>query len=111
MPGGAVHEVDESHGGGLIEVTRGDALDVRLAENATTGFRWRIEGAGAPVVELEDDRTSPGSTGRPGEGGSRRLRFRAAAAGSAKLELAYARRVPADAQPAKKFVLRVRVRP
>ena len=111
MPGGTVHEVDESQSNELLEMVRGDLLDVHLTENATTGFRWRIEGAGSPVVELEHDRTVPGSNARPGGGGSRRLRFRAAAAGRTRIELVYARRVPADAQPAKKFVLRVRVLP
>jgi inhibitor of cysteine peptidase len=107
----AVHEVDESQSNALLEVACGDAVEVRLTENATTGFRWRIKAAGSPALDLEDDRTVPGAKNRPGAGGARRLRFRAASAGSATIELAYGRRVPANAEPAKTFVLRIRVRP
>jgi inhibitor of cysteine peptidase len=111
MSDGAVHEVDESESDAVLDVAHGDAIDVRLTENATTGFRWRIKAAGAPVLELEEDRASAGPKDRPGASGSRRLRFRAAAAGSATIELVYARRVPVNAEPAKTFVLRVRVLP
>jgi inhibitor of cysteine peptidase len=111
MAEGAIHQVDDSRSDAVLEVARGDAIDVRLAENATTGFRWRIKADGGPLLALEEDRTSSDAKNRPGAGGSRRWRFRAASAGHATIELAYARRVPANAEPAKTFVLRVRVLP
>jgi hypothetical protein len=91
---------------------RGPALDLSRSTEATVGpsqaaiaifHRENVSSS------LDDDRTSPGSQDRPGAGGLRRLRFRAAAAGSATIELAYARRAPANAKAAKRFVLRVRV--
>jgi inhibitor of cysteine peptidase len=111
MTAGAVHEVGEGDDNALFELARGDAIDLRLRENATTGFRWRIKDAGAPVLGLEQDLAAPGPKNRPGAGGSRRLLFRAATEGSTTIELAYARGVPANAEPARTFVLRVRVRP
>lgn len=111
MGHGAVHAIDESANDSSVEVARNDSIDVQLGENATTGFRWRVNATGAPVLELKDDRTSPGPRNRPGASGSRRFRFRAVTAGSATIELSYARRVPANAPPAKTFVLRVRVLP
>ncbi|HVW29774.1 MAG TPA: protease inhibitor I42 family protein [Polyangiaceae bacterium] len=111
MGHGTVHAIDESANDSFVEVARNDSIDVQLGENATTGFRWRVKATGAPVLELADDRTAPGPKNRPGASGSRRFRFRAAVPGSATIKLVYARRVPANAPPAKAFVLRVRVLP
>jgi inhibitor of cysteine peptidase len=59
---------------------------VRLAENATTGYRWEVERADGPI-SLTDDEYQLDPDVRVGSGGTRELRFRATAPGTASLEL------------------------
>lgn len=64
-------ELDESDAGAAAEVAAGDRVEVRLAENPTTGYQWQWRLPPA-VRELADEHV-PAPPGRPGQGGARRL--------------------------------------
>lgn len=64
-----------------------DVVRVRLEENPTTGFRWRVRpGTGAGLVPCGDDFVPVGG-GAIGAGGERLLSFRPDRAGPVRLEL------------------------
>jgi inhibitor of cysteine peptidase len=85
MPVVTLTSVDD---GKAVGVHPGDELVVRLSENPTTGYRWHIDRADGPL-HLETDAYHPAPSVQIGSGGVREFRFRAAAAGSARLELKY----------------------
>ncbi len=99
-------EIDETMTGGEVEVGLGDSFEVRLAENPTTGHRWRLHVAGEPVVDVEED-SFQRSGAAHGAGGVRLWRFRTVQVGVANLELAYRRGWEENA--AKTFRIAVRV--
>lgn len=55
--------------GGVVTVAPGDALEVVLPQNASTGYRWEV--APSRGIAIVDDRVEPGSASRPGAGAQR----------------------------------------
>ncbi len=53
MPGGAVHRLTESDNGRELSVAVGDIVEITLAENPGTGYRWVVESGGEPCLSLE----------------------------------------------------------
>src|SRR5262245_55338291 len=82
-------------------------LELALAENPTTGFRWEMTEAGAPVCVLRRDSFDDVSGG-PGKGGTRRWLFEAVNIGISTISLVY-RRTWEDKPPARTFTLVIRV--
>ncbi len=100
--------LDASASGTRVRLRPGDSLDVVLAETPTTGYRWKLVEAGAPVLRLEADRFDPpGAT--PGAPGSHAWTFSVAQPGSARLALAYVRPF-GSGEPARRFELDVDAR-
>ncbi len=106
--------VNESFANQTVVLPVGQVLEVRLAENPTTGFRWQVAAAGDPACVLVEDVAEHGS-GPPGRGGEHAWRFRAARPGESEITLHYRRPWEsgeggeAGAPPARSFTLRVRV--
>ena len=105
--------VDESFDGREVVLQVGETLEIRLAENASTGYRWSVP----PKLKRKFDRTlrereqTVEGAGKPvGSPGVRYLYFEAIGTGTAELELHYRRPWESDAPPARRFRLRVRVR-
>ncbi|MFO1158722.1 MAG: protease inhibitor I42 family protein [Reyranellaceae bacterium] len=66
----------------------GEPIEIRLAENASTGYRWALESHDAGLLEpVEVTASYPGAA--VGSGGEAIFRFRAVAAGSTTLALKY----------------------
>lgn len=84
--------VDERANGTRIEVRAGTEMELRLDENPTTGYRWRLDRAGAPQLALVEERYEAPAAGAVGAAGHHLFRFVAAAPGNAKLQLTYVRR-------------------
>ena len=101
--------LDEKAAGSTIALAVGEEAELSLAENPTTGFRWRLPPDAPDVVALVADRFTPG---RPnagvGGGGVRLLRWRGERAGTARLTLVLGRSWQAGA--ARTFVLTLVVR-
>ena len=107
-------QVDDSFDGRSVVVHAGEMIEVTLAENASTGYRWSLPPARrskwSPTLrELEEVAEARGT--RPGMPGVRRLYFEAAVEGNAELELEYRRSWQTSAKPARTFRLRVEVQP
>ena len=81
--------LDEKSDGSTIALAVGEEAELSLAENPTTGFRWRLPPDAPDVAALVVDRFTPGA--RPGQGGVRLLRWRGARAGTARLTLVLGR--------------------
>ena len=97
-------DLDASFDGRTVRAAPGDVLVVRLAENRTAGYRWRVEEAGAPVCRLVEDAYDAGGPGL-GAAGSRRQAFEVVQPGAARIVLAYGRSwQPA---PARRFTVGV----
>jgi inhibitor of cysteine peptidase len=100
--------VQESADGRTIELRVGQELELRLAENPTTGYRWQLESSGEPAVALLDDRFDPPEGGY-GRGGSHGWRFRARQTGEGRIALASRRGRDAGGAAARTFAVAVRV--
>lgn len=76
-----------------ITAKPGKEFSVTLNANITTGYTWEFKTEpDSKVVVLVDQRyEAPPASSRVGEAGKQRFRFKAVAAGSAKLDLQYVR--------------------
>jgi inhibitor of cysteine peptidase len=107
-------QVDERFDGQEVVLHSHEMLEVRLSENASTGYRWAMPAElnanwTTMLREVEDTFESAGPT--PGKPGTRVLRFEAIQPGTAELVLEYRRSWGDGAKPARSFRLRVRVEP
>jgi inhibitor of cysteine peptidase len=103
-------QFDEQRNGDEVDLAAGAEFNVSLAEQPTTGFRWRVVSTGEPACRLCSD-SFDADTSRHGAAGARVLSFETVEAGVGVIELAYRRTWETDAAPARQFVLRVRVVP
>ena len=107
-------QVDESFNGRQIELHVGQTLVISLSENASTGFRWISPPKSVHDLEkilYERKPAVEGAAGPLGKPGVRHFSFEAFKRGTADLELHYRRPWETAKPPARKFKLRIRVRP
>ncbi len=90
-----MRRVDESHNGRTVTLAAEDVLEIALAENPTTGYRWRVLAPDVGKAEcpcrLVDDFFRPANAAVPGGGGIHHWQFRRVEPGTCKFELDYAR--------------------
>jgi inhibitor of cysteine peptidase len=123
LPGCAEHpgklraqmlRIDESYSGRTVKLVTGDALEISLAENPTTGYRWHYLDAAAesspPTCHLVKESYEPDSTGVVGAGGIHHWQFRAAEPGVCAIDLDYRRSWEKGASSGRTFRIRVEVR-
>ena len=84
-------KADESFDNKSITISVGDTLELSLAENPTTGFRWMLASSGAPVCALKGDDFVPAGQ-KPGEGGRHNFTFLVGQAGESTITLHSARK-------------------
>jgi inhibitor of cysteine peptidase len=99
-------KVDESFDNKSVAISVGDVVELSLAENPTTGFRWILASSGTPICELKADHFVAAGQ-KPGEGGRRNFTFLVREAGEAMIAL-HSRRKWADADAGRDFTLNVR---
>ena len=63
-----MQEFDEASDGRSVRLTVGEQFRIRLKENRTSGFRWRLEGDLASPLQLSAENYEPASL-QPGAGG------------------------------------------
>jgi len=95
-----------------IELKAGQALEITLESNPTTGFGWEALAIDPAVVEQQGEkvykqRETDGR--RVGVGGWDTFTFKAATAGTADLKLVYRRSWEKDVAPVKTFTVKVTV--
>jgi inhibitor of cysteine peptidase len=76
----------EQDNGRRVPARVGDVVEVRLAENATTGYRWAPDSQEAGMIEAMEA-TASYPNGAVGSGGEAIFRFRVIGPGSATLAL------------------------
>jgi len=80
--------LSDQDNGRRIALHVGDPIEIDLAENATTGYRWAVDSHDTHLLELVESTASyPGAA--VGSGGHAIFRFRPIAAGSTVLALKY----------------------
>jgi inhibitor of cysteine peptidase len=103
-----MRQIAEDDNGREVMLAMGEAMELSLAENPTTGYHWELNERGEPVCDLvKDDFEAP--TGAPGSGGVHRWQFRAVKPGSGEIGLQYRRPWEKDAAPARTYQVSVRV--
>jgi inhibitor of cysteine peptidase len=106
--GGAMVQVDRSANNTETALAVGQTLEISLAENPTTGFRWELKATGEPACAPRGDTFDAPAAG-VGKSGTHRWRFEAVGKGTGTIELAYRRSWEQDKPPAETFRLTVRV--
>ena len=91
-----------------VEVKPGEEFEIVLPEVRTAGYRWNVLENGEPQLQLVQDDSQPNAA-RVGGAGQHRWRFRAVAAGASEIKIQYARSWEESAEPARTFILKVRV--
>jgi len=99
--------VDQGQSGQTVNLPLGQVIELRLAENPTTGYRWAIVSDGAPACAVVGDRFV-GASGPPGQGGEHSWTIRGVQPGSCEIAIQYRRSLQPDA-PARSFELHARV--
>ncbi len=94
--------------GGEVRAQAGDTLEINLAENATTGYRWEPDAVDAHMLRLEAS-TGDYPASKPGSGGNAHFQVKVLAAGSTILSFKYWRRWEGDAGVIKRFAVKLLV--
>lgn len=100
---------DERANGHEVEAKLNDELEISLSETRTSGYRWVTKSAGEPALKLLEETAQPHTSGVGGSG-QHVWKFRAIAGGTGEVQLHYFRPWENSAEPARTFVLKVRVR-
>lgn len=96
----------ERDDGGNVHTQVGDTIELHLAENATTGYRWEPDDLDSHIFELAAA-TADYPSRAIGSGGDVQFRIKVRAAGGAMLRLKYWRRWEGDAGVVKRFSVKV----
>lgn len=99
---------------GRTSLAVGQTLTIALPSNATTGYRWQVEGLDADVLApgtpFGDEITDPHAPGMVGVGGHSVWTFRAVRAGETTLTFTYSRSWERDTPPAETATYTITVR-
>jgi inhibitor of cysteine peptidase len=98
--------VTERDDGGRIQARVGDLIELRLPENASTGYRWTLDHLDARLFELGDTGADYPDK-RIGSGGEVNFRITVVAAGNATLALKCWRSWEGDGGVLKRFAVEV----
>jgi len=98
--------VTEHNDGGQVSAQVGDTIEIHLAENATTGYRWETYDLDPHLLELEEA-TGNYRSGAVGSGGEVQFRIKVRATGSATLRLKCWRRWEGEGGVLKRFVVKI----
>jgi inhibitor of cysteine peptidase len=102
--------VTESDNGGRITASVGDVIDIRLAENATTGYRWVLEQPQSAVLTLQTS-GSDYPDRKLGSSGQASFRVGVSGPGTETLRLVYQRPWDSGATGQRGFSVEVTVAP
>jgi inhibitor of cysteine peptidase len=104
-----VYIADAADDGQTVTMVVGDALQVMLAENPTTGYVWAIVTNDDAVLRLSDEPAYEAESEAIGAGGTRTFLFNAVGAGTSVLRLVNARQQDTAVEPAATFEITVQV--
>ncbi|HEY2821209.1 MAG TPA: protease inhibitor I42 family protein [Candidatus Acidoferrum sp.] len=101
---------DKSSDGRTLTLRVGDGVDLSLAENPTTGYRWELLARPEPVCVVVSDAYVANTGGAIGGGGAHTWELRAVDKGTVTVSLGYRRPWEKDVAPAEKFALTIVVK-
>ena len=101
--------IDQNNSGQTIDLPIGQVMELRLAENPTTGYRWTVVADGAPACVVVGDRCER-PAGPPGQGGEHTWQIQGALVGECRIAMQYGRSFQPNSA-AQSFALHVRVTP
>ena len=101
--------VDASQNGREVTLEVGEVVEISLAENRTTGFRWEIKSQAEPACALVNS-TFEVAVSPLGKGGTHRWQFQGERQGIGEITLEYRRAWHPEAPPRQSFRLNVNVR-
>jgi inhibitor of cysteine peptidase len=104
-----IMQVDKTYDGREVTLAIGEVLELSLAENPTTGFRWGFAVKPEPVCTIVKS-VFESATVPPGKGGTHHWQFQAVHPGSGTIELQYRRPWEKEAPASRTFKLTVHVR-
>ena len=91
-----------------VQAEVGDTLEVRLHENATTGYRWALDNLD-PALFVADGVDAEYPRSAVGSGGTAILRVRTVAKGSGTLTLKYWRSFEGESGIIRRFSVKVHI--
>jgi len=95
----------ERDDGRTLAAAPGTVLEVRLAENGSTGYSWAADSSDERLVLIETRHDAP--SGPPGRGGTVLFRYRVAAPGPSRLALKYWRSWEGDRSVVRRFAVTI----
>jgi inhibitor of cysteine peptidase len=96
----------EADAGRTVEVAPGKAVQLRLPENPTTGYRWVMTMTPASCLEIGSNGFDRDPKAPPGAGGVRVVAIASVTAPACELALAYRRPWETDAPAASELLYR-----
>ena len=96
--------------GRSVDLRVGEAVDVTLPENATTGYRWAIDHVDPGIVEASESKPRYPS-GQTGSAGEVKFSFKATGPGSGEVSLKYWRHFEGDSSITRRFRVRLNAKP
>jgi inhibitor of cysteine peptidase len=103
----------EANDGDVVQVQVREDIELRLPENASTGFRWSVVRSDRLVeqpVETAAPQVPPPQPTQIGAGGIRTFRFHPREAGTGRLELKLWREFEGESSVLKRFAVDVTVK-
>jgi inhibitor of cysteine peptidase len=100
--------IDQSYDGRSVDLAVGQAIELRLPENPTTGFSWAVQTDGGPACSVAEGPPAPAGA-LPGQGREHAWEIRGVQAGTCRIGLAYRRPWETGAPPAQEFHVGIRV--
>lgn len=104
-----VYIADEADNGQTVTMAVGDALQVMLPENQSTGYLWAVVTNDEAILRLSDAPTYEVESDAIGAGGTKTFLFVAAAPGTSVLRLVNAREQETAVEPVATYELTVQV--
>ncbi len=100
---------DEADSGQTVTMAVGDALQIMLAENQSTGYLWSVVTNDETVLASSAEPSYEVDSEADGAGGVKTFMFRAAAPGTSELRLVNAMTQDTAVEPSRVFELTVQV--
>jgi predicted secreted protein len=96
--------LEEPDNGSDIFLAQGDAIQVRLNSNPSTGYAWTVASNAPSVLQpAGEPKFEPADKPKPGAAGTQTFSFRVVGGGGVFLELVYARPSEKDTPPARRW--------
>lgn len=95
--------LEEPDNGSDIFLAQGDAIQVRLNSNPSTGYAWTVASIAPSVLAAGQPKFEPAEKPKPGAPGTQVFPFRVVGGGGVFLELVYARPSEKETPPARRW--------